>query len=35
METPPPIPPQTRGNWWTRNWKWWVISVSRRKIKFV
>lgn len=24
METPPPIPPQTKGNWWTRNWKWFV-----------
>jgi Cytochrome oxidase complex assembly protein 1 len=24
METPPPIPSQTRGNWWTRNWKWFV-----------
>ena len=24
METPPPIPPQTRGYWWTRNWKWFV-----------
>src|SRR5712691_7139142 len=23
-ETPPPIPPQARGNWWTRNWKWFV-----------
>jgi Cytochrome oxidase complex assembly protein 1 len=23
-EAPPAIPPQTRGNWWTRNWKWFV-----------
>jgi|ERR1700682_2689235 len=22
METPPPIPAQKKGNWWTRNWKW-------------
>jgi Cytochrome oxidase complex assembly protein 1 len=22
--TPPPIPSQTKGNWWTRNWKWFV-----------
>ena len=22
MEMPPPIPPQAKGNWWTRNWKW-------------
>jgi formylmethanofuran dehydrogenase subunit D len=25
METPPPsIPSQPTGNWWTRNWKWFV-----------
>ena len=24
METPPPIPVQPKGNWWTRNWKWFV-----------
>jgi Cytochrome oxidase complex assembly protein 1 len=24
METPPPIPAQKKGNWWTRNWKWFV-----------
>src|SRR5205807_9408588 len=24
METLPPVPPQKRGNWWTRNWKWFV-----------
>jgi hypothetical protein len=24
METPPPIPMQPKGNWWTRNWKWFV-----------
>jgi hypothetical protein len=23
-QVPPPIPPQARGNWWTRNWKWFV-----------
>ena len=23
-QTPPPIPQQSRGNWWTRNWKWFV-----------
>jgi hypothetical protein len=22
--TPPAIPLQTKGNWWTRNWKWFV-----------
>ena len=22
MEAPPPIPPQAKRNWWTRNWKW-------------
>src|ERR1700726_2641529 len=21
---PPPIPSQPKGNWWTRNWKWFV-----------
>ena len=21
---PPPIPSQAKGNWWTRNWKWFV-----------
>ena len=21
---PPPIPARSRGNWWTRNWKWFV-----------
>jgi len=24
MEAPPPLPLQPRGNWWTRNWKWFV-----------
>ena len=24
MESPPPLPLQPRGNWWTRNWKWFV-----------
>lgn len=24
METPPPLPSQPKGNWWTRNWKWFV-----------
>lgn len=28
LETPPPtpsaIPSQSKGNWWTRNWKWFV-----------
>jgi hypothetical protein len=23
-QVPPPIPQQARGNWWTRNWKWFV-----------
>jgi Cytochrome oxidase complex assembly protein 1 len=23
-QAPPPIPPPARGNWWTRNWKWFV-----------
>jgi hypothetical protein len=23
-ETPPPLPTQPKGNWWTRNWKWFV-----------
>ncbi len=23
-QTPPPIPFQPKGNWWTRNWKWFV-----------
>ncbi len=23
-EEPPPIPAQSRGNWWKRNWKWFV-----------
>src|SRR5438132_4587908 len=23
-QTPPPIPSRPRGNWWTRNWKWFV-----------
>jgi hypothetical protein len=23
-QTPPPIPSQPKGNWWTRNWKWFV-----------
>jgi uncharacterized integral membrane protein len=22
--TPPPTAPQTKGNWWARNWKWFV-----------
>jgi hypothetical protein len=22
--SPPPIPSRSRGNWWTRNWKWFV-----------
>ena len=22
--TPPPIPSEAKGNWWTRNWKWLV-----------
>ena len=21
---PPPLPQSTKGNWWTRNWKWFV-----------
>ena len=24
MEAPPPLPLQPRGNWWTKNWKWFV-----------
>ena len=24
METSPPIPSPPKGNWWTRNWKWFV-----------
>lgn len=23
-QSPPPIAPPPRGNWWTRNWKWFV-----------
>jgi hypothetical protein len=23
-ETPPPLPPEPKRSWWTRNWKWFV-----------
>src|SRR5439155_23631310 len=23
-QTPPPVPPTPKANWWNRNWKWFV-----------
>ena len=36
---PPPIPSQQKGNWWTRNWKWFVptgcLTIALLFVAFV